>query len=368
MSARGFERTLIWGAVISAALLLALGCASSRPEPLEIRDARLSLQDARNAGADRLAPQTYAAAEGHLRRAEGEWARHHDVDDAVHYARLAEAEARDAQYRAVAVTTQQAIETGGKRTAELEIAVRDAELRAQQRRSQTEAERQRIEAEARVAEERRRAEAAQAAREGEQRAAAEEKERTRALQAQLDAERQKSVDQQRQAEIDRLRAEVDAEKRNADEARRQAADREKAQADLIARLQLIEKTTRVDTRGIVVTLPGNVYFETSRSDVKPAMRDHLSAIGRALASASDRRVIVEGHTDSTGSVEFNTKLSELRAEAVKSILVTNGVSPDRIEVHGYAATKPVASNATAAGRSQNRRVEVIIQGTYLASK
>jgi outer membrane protein OmpA-like peptidoglycan-associated protein len=105
-----------------------------------------------------------------------------------------------------------------------------------------------------------------------------------------------------------------------------------------------------------------VYFESSRSDVKPGARERLARIGQALAGAPDRKILVEGHTDSTGSVEFNTKLSELRAESVKAILVESAVSPDRIETHGYASTKPVASNGTPAGRSQNRRVEVVVQG------
>src|SRR5664280_605348 len=88
----------------------------------------------------------------------------------------------------------------------------------------------------------------------------------------------------------------------------------------------------------------------------------LTDPGEALAGASDRKILVEGHTDSTGSAEFNMKLSELRAESVKAVLVENAVSPDRIETHGYASTKPVASNGTPAGRSQNRRVEVVVQG------
>jgi outer membrane protein OmpA-like peptidoglycan-associated protein len=151
------------------------------------------------------------------------------------------------------------------------------------------------------------------------------------------------------------------ERARTDEARRQAAEREKAQADLLMHLQQIERSARVEPRGIILTLPGSVYFDSGRSDVKPGARERLARIGQVLAGASDRKILVEGHTDATGPAKFNMKLSELRAESVKTILVENAVSPDRIETHGYSSTKPVASNRTPEGRSQNRRVEIVVQ-------
>ncbi len=92
----------------------------------------------------------------------------------------------------------------------------------------------------------------------------------------------------------------------------------------------------------------------------------LADIGKALASVPDRHILIDGHTDSTGRAAYNLKLSELRAESVKAVLVANGVSPDRIETHGYGSTKPVADNATASGRGQNRRVEIVVQGESAA--
>ena len=151
------------------------------------------------------------------------------------------------------------------------------------------------------------------------------------------------------------------ERGRTDEARKQADEREKAQADLLVNLQRIERSARVEPRGIILTLPGSEYFDSGRSDVKPGARERLARIGRVLAGASDRKILVEGHTDSTGPAKFNMKLSELRAESVKTILVENAVSPERIETRGYASTRPVASNRTPEGRSQNRRVEVVIQ-------
>ena len=76
----------------------------------------------------------------------------------------------------------------------------------------------------------------------------------------------------------------------------------------------------------------------------------------------DRKILIEGHTDSTGKLALNMKLSELRAESVRAVFVEQGVAADRIETHGFGPTKPVGNNKTASGRSQNRRVEIVIQG------
>lgn len=373
--------------VAAVALFLLVGCASTGPEPTELRDARLAIQDARSAGAQDGAPDLLAAAQAHLTTAENTFKASGNVEASVHYARLAETEARDAEYRAIARNARLSVEAETKRRVELEVAVRDAEIRALAARAQSDSERARLESEARARVERERMEAASRAREAEQQAA---DERVRALQAQLDAERQKTAEQQQQAQMESLRAQLEeqkmaadaarraaeeqvsaarktaeAERARADQARREAeriAAREKTQGDLLARLQAIEQSARVEARGIVLTLPGSVYFDTGRADVKKGAAERVARIGEALAGVQERKLIVEGHTDSTGSTATNEKLSGLRAEAVKAILVAHGVSPDRIETHGYAATKPVSSNATPAGRSENRRVELVVQG------
>jgi outer membrane protein OmpA-like peptidoglycan-associated protein len=379
-------RASFTGAAALAFFLLS-GCAGTKPEPIELRDARLALQDARSAGAQDGAPDLLAAAQAHLTNAENTFKASGDVEASVHYARLAEMEARDAQYRAVTRNARASVEAATRRRAELEVAVRDAEIKALAARAHSDAERARIASDVRARAERERMEAEARARESEQQAA---DERVRALQAQLDAERQKTAEQQQQAQMDSLRAQIEEQKKAADAARRaaeeqvgaarraaeaehtradearreaeQAGTREKAQGDLLVRLQAIEQSARVEARGIVLTLPGSVYFDTGRSDVKKGAAERIARIAEALAGAADRKILVEGHTDSTGSTATNEKLSALRAEAVKAILVAHGVSPDRIETQGYAATKPVASNETSAGRSQNRRVELIVQG------
>jgi outer membrane protein OmpA-like peptidoglycan-associated protein len=374
-------------------LLAAAAACSSGPPPREIAEARLALQDAKNSNADQIAAREYDAALAHLRVAESTWNERKDAPTAMHWARLAEGEARQAQYRAEARLADEAVRRETERKRQGELSVRDAEIAALQARARTEAEKRAAEAEARAAADRRAAEdrlAAQdaAAREREQarldleaRLAAERSAAEQDVAARSQAERDKAA-----AELEKTRAELDASRQAAEEARKAAeAERQKleeerkAQADHaaeIARLQAEQANTqeelrktlsqlasvREEARGLIVTLPGNIYFDVNKSDVKPAMRARLTEIARALATVPNQRVLVEGHTDSDGSNEYNLQLSRLRAQSVRSALVEGGVSPDRIEAQGYGETRPVAPNGTAAGKAQNRRVELVLEG------
>ena len=116
------------------------------------------------------------------------------------------------------------------------------------------------------------------------------------------------------------------------------------------RLLMAQRQTRVTLRG--------VNFELGKAVLLPVSRDILLDVARSLIANPVVRVEVAGHTDSTGSRRVNERLSLARAEAVKVFLIENGVAADRMEVHGYASTQPVASNKTAVGRAQNRRVEL----------
>ena len=369
--------------LFTAAVLWAAGCASTRPESPALRDARLALQDAHDAGAAQSSPEMYHRAETDLSTATREWNAGHE-EMALHYAQIADSEARDAEWRAKRLRAQMAVNEEKARLERLQAALHETEQRIIEQRARSEEDRRRLEAELRAREEQTRLQSEIDARAAAQKEA---EEREKALQAQLDAERARAADQQRQAEIETLKAQLDqqtqateaarkaAEEQNAklEEARRQEEERRKSaeaaaqtQNDLLARLQQLEHSTRVEARGIVVTLPGSIYFATNRSDLQPAVRSRLADIGKTLASAADRHILIEGHTDSTGSAAYNLRLSELRAESVKAVLVANGVDPGRIETHGYGATKPVADNRTVSGRSQNRRVEIVVQGQAAA--
>ncbi len=114
---------------------------------------------------------------------------------------------------------------------------------------------------------------------------------------------------------------------------------------------------------IVVSLPEAVTFGVDSTDLKPSIRDHLIAVSQNLQAYPNSIVQVVGYTDNTGGAAYNQGLSERRAQAVSNILVASGTPASRIQTYGRGAANPVASNDTAAGRAQNRRVEIVITPT-----
>jgi OOP family OmpA-OmpF porin len=114
-------------------------------------------------------------------------------------------------------------------------------------------------------------------------------------------------------------------------------------------------------KGILVTL-GDVLFDTARSDLKPGGLQNIYPLAEYLKAHPKTMAKIEGHTDSQGSAAYNTELSQRRAEAVRAFLVSNGIDPNRITAQGMGEDFPVATNSTASGRQQNRRVEVTITG------
>ncbi|HNG34483.1 MAG TPA: OmpA family protein [Blastocatellia bacterium] len=113
-----------------------------------------------------------------------------------------------------------------------------------------------------------------------------------------------------------------------------------------------------------------MLFDTGRATLKPAAREKLSKLaGILLAYPGSLLLEIEGHTDSVGSDQLNNKLSQDRAEAVSSYLTQSGVKQEKIKaVQGFGKSKPIATNDTAAGRQQNRRVEVVIEDAEAQQK
>lgn len=142
-------------------------------------------------------------------------------------------------------------------------------------------------------------------------------------------------------------------------AARQEAEEERA-ANARLRAELGQAHTRVTDRGLVLTL-GDVLFSVGKSDLKPGAARTLDKLIGAMKRDRQTRVTIEGHTDSTGGRAFNIDLSKRRAAAVRSYLTRNGVAAGRIVARGLGPDFPVATNASEAGRQQNRRVEVLVQ-------
>ena len=115
-----------------------------------------------------------------------------------------------------------------------------------------------------------------------------------------------------------------------------------------------------DERGTIITLAGGIPFKTGKADLQPVAIDRLKIVAEAL-KGTQRTILVEGHTDSTGKPETNMKLSQARADTVRRYLIDGGVPADQIRAQGVGQDRPVADNKTSAGRAKNRRVEVILE-------
>jgi len=149
-----------------------------------------------------------------------------------------------------------------------------------------------------------------------------------------------------------------------------AAQREQAQRErdaALARLGEIEKL-KTDRRGLVISLGGTLVFRHDDATLLPEARARLDRIADALKQmAPDQKIAIEGHTDSLGTDEYNDRLSENRANAVRAYLLQRGIAPDQVVAVGRGEKEPVAPNQTAEGRANNRRVEIVISPPKTAS-
>lgn len=123
---------------------------------------------------------------------------------------------------------------------------------------------------------------------------------------------------------------------------------------------LDDATVRRVGEGILVTFDAGILFDFDSSDLRYVARTELADLAKSLEEFPNTDVLVVGHTDSIGTAEYNQRLSDRRAESAGSYLVTQGVARSRIITEGRGESEPVASNATEAGRQENRRVEVAI--------
>jgi len=164
-------------------------------------------------------------------------------------------------------------------------------------------------------------------------------------------------------EADRLKAQEEAAKAEADRAHREAAE---LRAQLLQQLnQILE--TKDTPRGLVVTM-ADVLFDVGKYDLRPATREKLARLSGIVLAHKGLQLDIEGHTDSTGSDDLNQTLSERRAASVQSYLVQQGLAADSVTAKGFGKTMPIADNSTAAGRQQNRRVEIIVSGEVIGAR
>jgi outer membrane protein OmpA-like peptidoglycan-associated protein len=165
---------------------------------------------------------------------------------------------------------------------------------------------------------------------------------------------QKSAEQAQVATLQKTQGQLQASQSQLQEAERK---RQEAEAQL-AKLADVKQ----EDRGMVITLSGSVLFASGKSELLPSAQQRLTEVAQALKESSpEASIVVEGHTDSKGSETYNLDLSARRAEAVRSYLVTQGVSEQQIHSQGLGFSRPVADNKSAEGRANNRRVEIVVQ-------
>ena len=111
---------------------------------------------------------------------------------------------------------------------------------------------------------------------------------------------------------------------------------------------------------VQLIMPGSITFDTNKSNIKPNFYGTLNKVAQVLAEDNKSAILVTGYTDNTGNDSINIPLSQARAQSVKNYLASQGVSSSRIDAQGLGSSNPIASNATAAGKEQNRRVEISI--------
>ena len=356
-----------------------LALKADKKTPLELYEARNAVQIARAVGADRFSTDTFQKAEKSLAQAEAYQDRHAGRKPVTMTAREAVQTAEDARAIAVKRQDEEALNAERQRAA-------DREARAESGRIAAQSEADRVTHEAEAARVKAQAESERLTREKEEQTAnslaeADRVKRdndARALAASEQASLVKSQDDARiaaaAAETDRLKRENDEQKAASqaelDNAAKQKAQLEAEKSEL--RIQLMKQfnavlQTRDTARGLIVNM-SDVLFDTGKYTLRPLAREKLAKVAGIVSGHPGLKLDVEGYTDSVGGDDYNQRLSEQRGSAVRDYLTQEGMATDSVTARGFGKSQPVASNDTAAGRQQNRRVELVVSGEIIGTQ
>ncbi len=350
-----------------------------KKDPFELYEAQNAVQLARVAGAQKYAADSFQKAEDALQQSMKYQVQKPGQKPVITMAREACLRAEDARIIALRAERAEALDNERKAGVARENAEKqkaeESRMHAEdEARARRQAEMDRLQAEQAKAEAltmaqnaQHEAETARMEKEAANRAKAE------ALQAKAEAEQARAAAEQARlaavAQQQLLAAEADRAKMAAADADRLRMKAEQDQAQL--RQQLLDQfnsilQTRDTARGLIVNM-SDVLFDTGRYTLKPGAREKLAKVSGIILGHPGLKIEVEGHTDSVGGDEYNMRLSENRASTVRDFLVAQGVLPANVTAQGFGKTMPVADNATAAGRQQNRRVELVVSGDILGT-
>ncbi|HET7267938.1 MAG TPA: OmpA family protein [Oleiagrimonas sp.] len=135
---------------------------------------------------------------------------------------------------------------------------------------------------------------------------------------------------------------------------------DKQEAQLRRQLESTGVSVTRQGNRIILNMPGNITFATDSASVSARAHRILGSVSQVLNEYDQTNILVDGHTDNTGAARYNMLLSKRRAQSVADVLVNDGVRYARIRVNGFGENRPIATNATAAGRAANRRVELTL--------
>jgi len=321
--------------------------------PLDLAEARNAVALARIAGADRYAADSFNKANALLSEAEVAREKRKRGNEVMQPARQAAQTAEDARLIALQrqeeefASQQRALAAQRERDALDRAKAEEARARAEEsKRQQAELDAQAA-AQAKAAADRERLEV--------------ERARQEALKAQAEADAARAA-----AESARQTADADAQAARQQLQQAQAAVAQSEQEKNALRAKLREQLnvileTRETARGLIVNL-SDVLFDTASATLKPGAREKLARVAGILSAHPDLHIEIEGHTDNVGKDDYNQGLSERRAASVQAYLLQQKISPSAVETEGFGESRPVATNDTAAGRQQNRRVELVVSG------
>jgi outer membrane protein OmpA-like peptidoglycan-associated protein len=334
-----------------------------RKTPRVLFEARNAVRIANLAAADKYASTINTKATQQLRQAEEAYVQKRDKTTVETLARETVSTAEEARVMAV---KQRAEDEAQAKSAADKKAAEDREAKARQD-AIVEGQRRQAADEARVQAEQARAQAQAAQADAERMKAEAIQARQEAEAARKEADAARAAAEQQKAA---LAVEADKAHKAAEESDRLRQQAEQEKTDL--RAQLLQQlntilATRDTARGLIANM-SDVLFKTGSFELLPGARERLAKVSGIIIAHPGLHLEVEGHTDSVGGDDYNQKLSENRAQAVRDYLVQQGIVDNTIVFRGLGKTQPVATNDTPDGRQQNRRVELVLSGEAIGMK